>query len=362
MESSNNSPILNICLGTYSGKIVKFDLLLLKKKTTNTELIQCSSFKASESMVRCIFPYKDFIFTGGSDETIRIYNIRKMKEIGSVMSYSGAINQIKIFNDKFLFALCDKTIEVWKMKNFTHHASLNSHKSQVNSFLIHKSGKLIVSAAKDNYLMIWNLVTSKCKFRYKFTDEIIDLNWLHDQDLLMCVFTHKIIVLDYLKDSDSFSEWNLVTIEIGDTKDYVGRIIKAIVFKTYMIIFKSNNAIKILKFNTRLDKKMEDFSSNVLKHYTSQDIFLENPILDRTKELSKHDIEQYSNIRIKYVELIKEKYNLIIVVFSTGNIFVFDLFKIVKNFGLELKRIKKFKEFKPIKDRITSLGVLYFDN
>lgn len=59
-----------------------------------------------------------FLFLGGFEETIKIYDVRKKREVGLLEGHGGTITVLK-HHDGFIFSGSeDKTIKVWKMKDW----------------------------------------------------------------------------------------------------------------------------------------------------------------------------------------------------------------------------------------------------
>ena len=59
-----------------------------------------------------------YLLIGGSEETIKIYDIRKKVEVGLLEGHTGTITIIKSY-DNFIFSGSeDRTIRVWKTKDW----------------------------------------------------------------------------------------------------------------------------------------------------------------------------------------------------------------------------------------------------
>ena len=332
---------LNLYLGTYSGSVVNLSIPFKKNQKTN----QCS-FKSSDLPIKTIIIQdKEYIFVSGTDEIIRIYNTKTMEEKGLFMSYSGSISQMKIFKNT-LFTSCEQNIEIFKLKDFSKVQTLSAHKNGINSFVIHPSGKLMFTAGRDNYIMMWNLNSYKSSFRYKFSGlEILSLKWFLKEKYLLIAFVNKIIILDYTKDSDNFEEWVIIDHKIHSTFDNPCKIVDVRVFKEKMIvIFKSNFDIEIMKFDEIISKETLSVKSITLD------------------AIDNYDKE--SNIRLKLADLSSGKFNFLISVSSNNEINIYDLTKIIKSlYEMEEdeeslnRRAKAYRKVNLLVDRFTCLAV-----
>ncbi|RLN50256.1 hypothetical protein BBJ28_00003755 [Nothophytophthora sp. Chile5] len=75
------------------------------------------------------------LLSGGNDEMIKIYNVDKRVEVGSLMEQHGAITSLEFFGQ-----------------------------SHINSIAVHPSGKMCFSVARDRTLRMWNLVKGRIAF------------------------------------------------------------------------------------------------------------------------------------------------------------------------------------------------------
>lgn len=251
--------VLKIYIGTYSGSIVTIENKLKDNLTKSKQY----SFKSSENQVKTIVPNSNFIFTSGTDEIIRIYDTTHNEEKGIVVTYSGSISNI-IVHKKFLYAISGNDIEVFKLKTFTRITTMTGHKNPINAFVIHSSGKLAFSVSRDNYLMMWNMIKHKCAFRYKFNSlEMLSLNFFNNEKYLVIGFVNKVIVIDYLKNSEDYNDWVILERSIISSFSNPSKIVDIKVHKNYIIIFKSNYEVEVIKIKE--DNKISDTKLGVLK-------------------------------------------------------------------------------------------------
>ena len=102
---------------------------------------------------------------GGMDERIHIFNVQENRAIGELSSHSGAVSSLAFVGDTHLLSGSeDSTICIWRVHDWQCLHILGGHKSGVNSIAVHPSGKIALSASKDNTLKTWNLIHGRCAF------------------------------------------------------------------------------------------------------------------------------------------------------------------------------------------------------
>lgn len=101
------------------------------------------------------------MYASGFDEVIKIYDIRKNKEVGLFENHVGSINAIGSFQNFIFSASDDGMICIWKQKEWSLVHSLKGHKGKVIDIAVHSTGKILVSIDNHNKLMIWNLLNAE---------------------------------------------------------------------------------------------------------------------------------------------------------------------------------------------------------
>lgn len=380
-QDNNNKPdkvnYLNLYIGTYSGYILNITLDLSKNKKIKIDKSQTLKkicYKSSEQMIKTIHPFKDdYIFTSGIDEIIRIYDINNLQEKGLIMSYSGTISHLEIFDSK-IFAICDNNVEVFNLKDFRKLNTFSEHKNGINAFLIHSSGKLMFTVGRDNYLMMWSLLSSNqttnlpnnkkskakisnCKFRYKFssTIEMINLLWLMKEKYLIVVFINKVLILDYNKKSENFEDWIVLEHKIKSTFDNPCKIISAkLVKERFLIIFKSNFEVEVIKIANKENEEKTILKDQSLCEFEINVKFCTLDAID-SKEKEGDNI----NVRLKLVDISCGKFVFISVISSNNEINIYDGTKMLKELFVENNnnyKVKNYKRLNLLTDRFTCIS------
>ena len=318
-EDSKTLTNINIVLGSYEGKIFCLDFNLI------TSNLKTYSFKVSENCLKTIINSDKHIFASGNDEIIHIYDIENREEKGLVLTYNGSISKIIKFKD-FLFAGGDSpSIGIWRMTDFANIASLKGHKNQVNDFILHNNGKVIISVSKDNFLIIWNTTNGKAILKYNLKKNCNKLLFGKKQNIAYLIFDNEVWMIKLNNKSNDFNEW-IVKKKVFDKK-----IMDCIYVKENLIIFHQYGDVKVFT----------EFATN--------DNYIE-------LKLEMPEAKENEEIRVKIINFLKyDKIKLLFVVFSTNDIILYDLVKNLKN----LESIKIFEKFRLIKllsnERITAI-------
>lgn len=138
--------------------------------------------------------------SGSTDETIRLFNLRKHVELGCLMHHkgqikalnvdlkllsspSGTITALEYHGKSHMFSGSeDGTIGLWETNRWECLKTLKGHKSSVDSISVHPSGSLLLSIGKDRTLRTWNLITG----RSAYISTLKKGFFIYDIDLFLC--------------------------------------------------------------------------------------------------------------------------------------------------------------------------------
>jgi protein MAK11 len=131
-------------------------------------------FSAHTGAIKCLAANDRYLVSGGSDEVIkclftlmnhsesRIYDLKKRKDLGSLVQHNGAITALQFYaRTHLLSASEDGTICIWRTRDWECMATMKGHKGRVNGLCVHPSGKIAISVGKDKALRLWNLMTGR---------------------------------------------------------------------------------------------------------------------------------------------------------------------------------------------------------
>ena len=122
-----------------------------------------------------------WLATGSTDEIIKVWDLRRRKEVGDLVQHEGMLNFVFLF--KFcIYFICvlgsityldfptrnhlvsaseDGTLCIFRARDWILLRSMKGHKGRVNSVAVHPSGKVGLSVGKDRTLRMWDLIRGK---------------------------------------------------------------------------------------------------------------------------------------------------------------------------------------------------------
>jgi protein MAK11 len=120
-----------------------------------------------------------WLATGSADEIVKVWDLRRRKEIGGLMHHEGqhrkfaCVSENKTGNlgsithltfpsrSHLLSASEDGTLCLFRARDWAVLRVLKGHKGRVNSVAVHPSGKVALSVGKDRALRMWDLMRGK---------------------------------------------------------------------------------------------------------------------------------------------------------------------------------------------------------
>ncbi|CAR27528.1 ZYRO0D00616p [Zygosaccharomyces rouxii] len=171
---------IRIIVGSYEHNILCLSLDLSLSTPIFTPIFH---FQAHTLSVKCMDVSNRYLISGSHDEHIRIYDLQKRKELGTLLSHQGSITSLKfsrkVINSnnedetqlakpgaegksKWLFSTAeDHKILIWRVKDWEDFGVLRGHTARVNDIDIHPSNRIAVSVSEDHTVRLWNLMTIK---------------------------------------------------------------------------------------------------------------------------------------------------------------------------------------------------------
>ncbi|KAL9713418.1 Protein mak11 [Leucoagaricus gongylophorus] len=130
-----------------------------------------------------------WLATGSADEIIKVWDLRRRKEIGGLMHHEGSITHLVFSSRSHLFSASDDgTLCLFHARDWTVLRSLKGHKGRINSIAIHPSGKVALSVGKDRALRMWDLMRGKGVASTKLGQEGEIVRWSVDGKLFLVQF------------------------------------------------------------------------------------------------------------------------------------------------------------------------------
>ncbi|KAH9987132.1 WD40-repeat-containing domain protein [Russula compacta] len=134
-----------------------------------------------------------WLATGSGDEIIKVWDLRRRKEVGGLMQHEGSITHLTFPSRSHLISASeDGTLCVFRARDWAVLRSLKGHKGRVNSMSVHPSGKVALSVGKDRMLYMWDLMRGRraASMKLGFEGELV--RWSTTGSLLI-VQNHKTI-------------------------------------------------------------------------------------------------------------------------------------------------------------------------
>ncbi|KAJ7881167.1 WD40-repeat-containing domain protein [Mycena leptocephala] len=128
-----------------------------------------------------------WLATGSADEIVKVWDLRRRKEIGGLMHHEGPLNNAPAFSISLAFAFC---VGGWHAV-FIPGAGLGGSaraaraQGEVNSVAVHPSGKVALSVGKDRTLRMWDLMRGKGCASTKLGKEAELVRWSSDGSLFV---------------------------------------------------------------------------------------------------------------------------------------------------------------------------------
>ncbi|KAJ2246673.1 60s ribosome biogenesis protein mak11 [Coemansia sp. RSA 455] len=132
--------------------------------TLNAQFI----FPAHIGCIKAVSVGGRYLASGSTDEVIKLYDLKKRVELGSLHEHKGSITSLHFHGHTHLLSASeDGAICIFRTKDWEPLKVLKGHKGSVNSIAIHPSGKLALSVSLDRTVIVWNLLTGQRASRTK---------------------------------------------------------------------------------------------------------------------------------------------------------------------------------------------------
>ncbi|SCU95708.1 LAMI_0F03400g1_1 [Lachancea mirantina] len=169
-----------VIVGSYEHNLLCLSLDLSLNTPAFTPIFH---FQAHSLSVKCLDVSKRYLVSGSNDEHIRIYDLQKRKELGTLLAHQGSITALRFSKsettigdaeqdvdrpktkksgDKWLLSASeDNNIVIWRTKDWENFGLLKGHTARINDFDIHPSNRIAISVGNDHAIRLWNLMTVK---------------------------------------------------------------------------------------------------------------------------------------------------------------------------------------------------------
>ncbi|XP_003388740.1 PREDICTED: p21-activated protein kinase-interacting protein 1-like [Amphimedon queenslandica] len=234
---------LELVIGSYESLLCGLSYDLLEDEA---KLRSKFKEKAHMSSIRSVAASNNGILaSGGTDEIIKLYNMRTHTELGTLIQHDGTINYLLFQDDgKYLYSASDDgSVCVWSTHDWQCLHVLKGHKGPVSCVAVHPSGRLALSVGKDRTIRTWDLSTGRCAFIKKFPQALDLVVWSPVGD-------------SYVISSNN--HFSLFHVETGPIllQVNVGHHINSIVFITDDIIAVGSESSDILFYSVTKEEQL----------------------------------------------------------------------------------------------------------
>ncbi|KAL1407666.1 Protein mak11 [Vanrija albida] len=107
-------------------------------------------------------PGGKWLATGSEDEFVKVWDLRRRKEVGSLSQHQGSITSITFPTRSHLVtASADATISLFRTSDWALLKSLKGHSGRINCIDVHPTGRVALSVGKDKTLKMWDLMRGR---------------------------------------------------------------------------------------------------------------------------------------------------------------------------------------------------------
>ncbi|KJE90571.1 hypothetical protein CAOG_01869 [Capsaspora owczarzaki ATCC 30864] len=140
--------------------------------------------------------------TGSTDETIKLYDIDRKKELGFMIKHEGSITALEFVKDSHLLSASDDgAVCIWRTKDWECLRMMKGHQGPINAIAVHPTGALALTVSKDKHMRTWNLLKGRCAFVTNLKAEFDLVKWAPDGDRYMLI-TNKTVALYRVEDGE----------------------------------------------------------------------------------------------------------------------------------------------------------------
>ncbi|XP_050369836.1 uncharacterized protein LOC126787960 [Argentina anserina] len=183
---------MSLIAGTYDRYVWGFKL-----KPQNTDpnsktltLTPLFTYPSHLSAITSLATAGSVAASGGSDDTIQLYDLSRSTSIGSLSDHSATVTSLSFFTRPDLSVPlnlvsgdADGSFCIFEADPFVLLKSLKPHKKAINDLSLHPSGKLALTVGKDECLAMINLVRGRRSFycRLGKAASLVDFNGSGDK-------------------------------------------------------------------------------------------------------------------------------------------------------------------------------------
>jgi len=158
INTSDNIEKQYIISGSSDKTIKIWDLSTFKLVETlegHTEYV--TSVAVISSVEKTADLPKKYIISGSADKTIKIWDLSTFKLVETLEGHTSDVASLTVSSKYIISGSFDKTIKIWDLSTFKLVETLEGHTDNVNCVAV--SDKYIISGSADTTIKIWDLST-----------------------------------------------------------------------------------------------------------------------------------------------------------------------------------------------------------
>ena len=131
----------------------------------NVTLKPIFTFPAHISCIRTVATAgsdSKWLATGGTDEIVKVWDLRKRREVGQLTGHEGTITSLVFASRTYLLTTsADSNINLYRTRDWALLRTLKGHIGRINSAAPHPSGRLALSVGSDRTIRMWDLMRAQ---------------------------------------------------------------------------------------------------------------------------------------------------------------------------------------------------------
>ncbi|SPO29364.1 related to MAK11 protein (maintenance of killer toxin-encoding satellite M1 dsRNA) [Ustilago trichophora] len=128
----------------------------------NVSLKPIFTFPAHISSIRTVATAgadSKWLATGGTDEIVKVWDLRKQREVGQLTGHEGTITSLVFASRTYLLTTsADSNINLYRTRDWALLRTLKGHIGRINSASPHPTGRLALSVGSDRTIRMWDLM------------------------------------------------------------------------------------------------------------------------------------------------------------------------------------------------------------
>ncbi|EST04647.1 WD40 repeat [Kalmanozyma brasiliensis GHG001] len=128
----------------------------------NISLKPIFTFPAHISSIRTVATAgsdSKWLATGGTDEIVKVWDLRKQREVGQLTGHEGTITSLVFASRTYLLTTsADSHINLYRTRDWALLRTLKGHIGRINSASPHPTGRLALSVGADRTIRMWDLM------------------------------------------------------------------------------------------------------------------------------------------------------------------------------------------------------------